>query len=341
MSRVVNISNDKEQIESEIKKNTPAMSIKQARAIASGYISEINRSKKYNEDNFPAREALYELIRDVLEQERLVGSPDDFHNLVASLGGGGFDELACEVLDSGLARFPLNVDLLADYLIYGIDSENIDACKKHYETLSSIPMQDWTWRCFSFQIAFLRRLKDFSANIDERNEYDKRIAAISKAYKKYLPNDEGGYRESAKLHSNNPIKELQLLNETLANEMVGACPSCAFRCADILFEQKKYHEALEAIKRSQEDSINQKQGGIDDYALYFLSGLCKTAIMFAEKDVYSEEEVLNIYMDFNIALIGITGDYCDTVRKRVQIIEQKTGIRVPEECEKILELIGY
>ncbi len=329
-----------EMISTEHKK-TVSLSVKQARIIAQGHIADIKRSQKYHEDNASARGALEDLVQDLIGQDRQIGSPDDFHNFAVALAGSDHDALACLVLDTGLRCFPLNTDLLSDFLIYGIDCERMSDCKKHFETLLSVPKSDWTWRGFSFSIAYLTRLQDFAITIEERNSYKKQISQLAKDYKKYFPHEEGGYRESAKIHSKNPEKELQLLNEALSNDYVGACPACALRSADILFEQKKYAEALMAINRSLEDANNQTQGGVNEFYLYFLSGLCKLALSMNGKLELSEDSIIDVYADFNTALVGLSGEYCETIRKKVQILEQRTSIRVPDNFEKLLDLIGY
>ena len=67
-----------------------------------------------------------------------------------------------------------------------------------------------------------------------------------------------------------PEAMLKLLNDALSNELIGSCPTCAFEKAEILFKQKKYKEAREAINRSLDDSINQTQGGVKENYLLFL-----------------------------------------------------------------------
>ncbi|MFR8088653.1 MAG: hypothetical protein ACLU6B_09155 [Lachnospirales bacterium] len=321
-------------------KSEKLLSIKQARSVAVGYISELRLSEQYHEDQPQMREALFELVERICQQERQVGNPDDFHNFAVLLGGAGYDSLACDILEKGLSLFPSDVDLLADYLIYGIDCERLEPCKKYYDMLQKLPQSEWTWRGFAFSIVYLRRLQSILPPSEEREICKKKISEIARAYKKNLPQEEGAYREYARLYDRNPDKELSLLQEALDNGQIGACPSCAFRCADLLFVQKQYQNALAAINRSLEDAVNQKQGGINEFYLYFLSALCKLGILL-RKNEYSEEDILEIYSDFNIALIGVSSEYIDTIRTRVRILEQKTGIHVSDQYERLQEVIGY
>ena len=316
------------------------ISVNQARITAQGYISEIKRSQKYQEHDIPAQKALESLIQEWAAQPRQNGSPDDFHNFSVLLASGSFWELSCTVLDIGLKRYPFNTDLLGDYLIYGIACERLEECRKHFQALQSIPMSDWTWRGFAFSIIYLNRLKDVTAPSEERNALNKQITHLAKSYKKHLPFTEGGYREVAKLYSKSPEKELQLLNEALSNKALGSCPTCALQAAEILFSQKRYQEALDAIQRSMLDANSQKQGGINESYLFFLSGLCKIALLTSGAMEICEQTVLDIYSDFNTALVDLASDHREKILKKVQTLEQLTFIKVTDEYEKLMELIG-
>lgn len=319
----------------------PNLSVRDVRDIARGYVNEIRRSAQYHEDNPEARLALEDLVEELLARPRLKGSPEDFHNLAVMLGSSEYEDLACEVLDRALQRYPLNVHLLADFLIYGIDCERQADCGRYMAVLESLPKSDWTWRGFAFGIAYLTRMQDMAASAEERGYYKEKAAQLAQEYRQYLPGEEGGYRETAKLHANDPSKELMILQEAMDSPKVGACPSCAFRCADILFEQKKYVEALDAVNRSIADCATQKQGGINEFYLYFLRGLCKLAIGTSDNTPVGEEAVLDIYADFNIALIGVTGNYVDTIRNKTRILEQQTGVHVPDLYERLVSLVEY
>lgn len=339
MPKVVNIENSSSTEITAEKKSKAIISIKQAHSIALGYISEIKRAEKYNEDNLVARDALAELVETILSQEKQSGSPDDYHNFSVALGRVD-DNLACEIISLGRARFPMNVDLLADYLIYGMDCDRLDECKNCFDTLNNIPQNDWTWRCFQFEIAYMYRLLDLTQSSEERSLLKKNISQVARSYKKHLPFEEGGYREYAKTYASNREKELKELNEVLSSDSI-ACPSCAFRTADLLFNQKQYRAALEAINRSLEDAINQKQGGIDEYQLHFMAALCKIAIHLNEHIAFIKDEVFEIYSDFDISLKGLGSEYRETVKTRAHFLEGKTGIHIPDHFEELKDLIGY
>lgn len=319
------------------------LSIKEAANICQGYIAELKRSGQYNEDNPIAREALFDTVREVLAQKTQVGNPTNFHNFAVLLGGNGFDNLACDVLDCALLRFPMNADLLADYLIYGIDCERWEQCAAHFATLESIEQSEWTWRCFSFGISYLNKLRDSLAKTaEERNFYKKRASELARAYKKYLPYEEGGYRETAKLLEKKPDAKLKTLDEALSNALLGSCPTCALEKAELLFKQKKYGEALTAIDRSLEDSYNQTQGGVKESYLRFLRGLCNYAILLqgirAGASV-DEQAVLEVYMDFNKALRESDETHREKIKIRTQDLVEDTKIQVPDDMERLLDLV--
>lgn len=338
----INVPNEDE-IKEEKNKGTAMLSVKQASIICQGYIVEINRAERYNEDNIVARESLFETVQELISQKTQIGNSDQFHNFSATLGGNGFDSLACDVLDIGLERFPMNVDLLADYLIYGIDCERLDKCAVYFNTLESIEKSEWTWRCFAFGIVYFNLLRNSIAKtIEERNQYKKKVAELARAYKKYLPYEEGGYRECAKLMEKKPQVKLKLLNDALNNELVGSCPACAFEKAEILFQQKKYEEARDAINRSLEDSINQTQGGVKENYLLFLRGLCEYALMLQcirNGESLPEDNVIGIYADFNKALRDLDESHQAKIKIRTQDLVEDTKIQVPNDMDRLLNLI--
>lgn len=340
MPKVVTIENSSTPEPEKAKKSTAILTIKQAHSIALGYISELKRAEKYNEDNESAREALAELVQTILGQDRQSGGPDDFHNFSVALGRVD-DNLACEIIALGRTRFPMNVDLLADFLIYGKDCDRMDECSECFKLLNTIPQRDWTWRCFQFEIAYLKRLLDFVQTVEERNALKKNISQIARAYKKFLPYEEGGYRAYAETYAGNNEKELKELNEALSSNSI-ACPACAFKAADLLFNQRQYRPALEAIKRSLEDAVSQKQGGIDEGQLNFMAGLCKILIHINEHTKYTEEEVIEIYSDFDLALIkGLGSEYRESVRTRTADLQHETQVFVPDHFEDLKDLVGY
>ena len=157
-----------------------------------------------------------------------------------------------------------------------------------------------------------------------------------------FPYEEGGYRESAKLMVKKPETMLKLLNDALSNELIGSCPTCAFEKAEILFKQKKYEEAREAIDRSLDDSVNQTQGGVKENYLLFLRGLCDYALLL--RNIRSghpidEEFVIGIYVNFNKALRELDENYRIKVKMRTQDLVEDTKVQVPDDMERLLELI--
>ncbi|MBR5539520.1 MAG: hypothetical protein IKU61_06440 [Clostridia bacterium] len=341
MARKVIISNRQDGEQSSSYNGESDMSVKQAHIVAEGYVKEVQRARKYNEDASYELGEIEKLVKNITDQEFPAGEPMAFHNFSVTLATIELYKLACDVLDKGLAIFPMSVDLLADYLIYGIDCGRYSECEKRYETLCMIDKSEWTWRAFSFSIAYIKRLRERTADAATRAEYKNTVETLAKEYKENLPYREDGYRQYAELFSADPDRELSLLCEVLENEKIGACPASAFRYADILFEQKKYYQALLAVKRSREDAKAQMQGGINEHYLSFLSALCKIAIAEGEGRKLNADEVNDIYSDFEIALYGLTGDFRKTVRTRVQFLQKETKVQVGDEYENILELLGY
>lgn len=322
---------------------TTLLSVRQAAIICQNYIDEINRERDYNEDFPAAREALSETVQQLVRQNRQIGNADTFHNFVVELAANGFSDLACDVLDCALEIFPANVDLLADYLLYGIQCQRLDQCETHFTTLRLIEQSEWTWRCFEFSIAYVNHLKDnIAATSKEKLSYKKQVSELARAYKKHLPYEEGGYCETAKLLVKKPDAMLKELNDALSNKMIGACPACAIEKANLLFKQKNYEEALTAIDRSLEDSVTQTQGGIKESYILFLRGLCKFALLLPNiqnHDNVNSEAVLEIYADFNRALYRLDEGYAVRLKDRTQSLIDSTSVQVPDEMERLLNLL--
>lgn len=68
-----------------------------------------------------------------LDMETFIGDIDDFHNVAVTFAKIDLYDMACLYLEKGLELFPYSVDLLADYIIYGLSCGNIEKCSKYYD----------------------------------------------------------------------------------------------------------------------------------------------------------------------------------------------------------------
>jgi len=321
----------------ESKSYKMVLPVNKAKSKAQTFLSYI-----YEGDDEDSRSELYELIENFLSQEEQSGDADDFHNFAAELARKDEYTLACQVLECGLTMFPKSVDLLSDYLRYGISCNKIEECKKAYKTLVKIPRRRWTWRGFAFSVDYLQYLIERSDSDKVIDAKEKEILAIVADFRKYFPYSEESYRTEADVYKdlNMHDEELSTLQAGLDNVLVA--PQCALRCADIMFERGRYEEAAKAIERCISDAT-QTQTSVNEGYSYYLSALCKIAIAQKNGLAMSANEVEEIYSDFNIALDKFRtahNSYSDVIRTKTNTLINKTGIEVDPKYELLCECLA-
>ena len=296
----------------------------------------------YSMDDDAAREDLYDLIDQFLAQDQQSGDADDFHNFAVELARKDEYVLACKVVDCGLKLFPKNVDLLADYLQYGVNCNKIEECKKVYKTLIKIPKRRWTWRGFAFLVDYLQFLIDRSDSDKEIDAKEKEMIEVASDFRSRFPYSEESYRvEASVYHILDPEKETNILKKALDN--VKVAPKCALRYADIMFERGFYEEAAEAIGRGISDAT-QTQSSVNEGYIYYLSALCKIAVIQKKnKDfIITKEEAEDIYSDFNIALSkfqGTKNSYTDVIITKTNTIVNKSGETVDPKFDLLYDSV--
>lgn len=272
-------------------------------------------------------EAIYELIEEVLSQEKVVGSIDDFHNLAVDFSRRDDYETACNILDKGLKLFPRAVDLLADYLQNGINCDRRKLCEEYFDILMKIPMIRWTWRGFSFGIEYMKSLADTIETEGELIEWKQKMLNLADNYYRYFPDNEDTFLVKADIYRyfNDREKECQILQEAL--KKIQICPKCSLRLADIFFEKGEYKQALEYIEKCKYGAV-QTQEKINQGYMYYLSGLCKAAEVY-QFSLYNDiEKIRDIYSDFDIAekLKMSFSTYKKVMERQIYILESKSGI---------------
>lgn len=299
----------------------------------------------YRDEDDDARKDLYDLMEQFFSQKQQSGDADDFHNFAVDLARRDEYALACDVLDCGLNLFPKNVDLLADYLQYGVSCNKLEECKKIYKTLIKIPRRRWTWRGFAFLVDYLQFLVDRSDSEKDIDSKEKEMLSIVEDFRKIKPYSEEAYRTEADVYRrlNMHDKEAETLKTAL--DTIKVAPKCALRYADLLFERGLYDEASDAIQRAISDAT-QTQTSVNEGYIYYLSGLCKIAKSQQNNSEFSldENSVKGIYSDFNIALTkfqGADNSFVDVIRTKTITIINKTGIDVDPQFERLCERVAY
>lgn len=337
MSKDVSMD-ETERIVEERKNEIP---VSKVNSIAQGYLRKIERIA--DEDDEEARHALYELVDEMKSMACCLGDANDIHNFAVSLARCNEYKLACDVLDFGLKSFPNNIDLLADYLQYGMKCNMQTECKKIYRNLLKVPKRRWTWRGFAFQLDYLRSLVQYCDSEKELSSLEEQMISGIEEFKKFFPfHEEAFYAEAAIYNIINCMEKEEVALKN-AMENLKVCPKCALRYADMMFERGEYEEAKKAVERGISDAT-RTQTSVNEGYLYYLSALCIIADASKDKKELSEEVVKEIYSDFNIALkeFGHKSNYEDVIKTKTNMLINKTKIAVDEEEFDLLsELIMY
>ncbi len=316
-----------------------SLPIKKINSISMGLLSRLEQFG--DEDDSEAREKLHLIVRDLQAQDRAIGNADDFHNYVTELVRRDEYDLACDVLEVGIKAFPYNVDLIADYIKYGINCQRVDRVRNLQKVLLKIPKKRWTWRGFSFYVDYLQYLLEqpFSEKTMEKTEQE--MVDIIKEYKKYYPYSEEPYITEAEIHKNASEPDLEEDVLKMALDTVKVAPKCSLRYADILFDRGRFDEAKPIIERAKKDST-KTQASVSDGYIYYLSALCTIALKCQSEREYTTEEVESIYNDFNLALKDFNRNqsFVKVIKSKTNMLVSKTNVHVDsEKYENLYNLI--
>ena len=316
--------------EKKIKPNIPVSKLS---AMAKGYLRYINEQD--DEDDEQARQDLYNLMERFTNQTEQSGDANDFHNFSVALAVKDEYALACDVLECGLKLHPKDVDLLADYIEYGLNCGRVEEVKNSYKILISTPRTIWTWRAFAFSIGYL---KNNILRSDSQQEIDlifKNIQDMLSDFRKYHSSSEEPYRVEAEIYQsiNKNKEEKEVLKSALDNLKVA--PKCALRYAYLLFEDGEYEEATAAIKRCIGDSTGI-QSSVNEGYMYYIYALSILADYQKGGITMDKDTVIQIYSNFNIALFDLrNSNYSGVIRTKTNMLINTTGIEIPAEFENL------
>lgn len=332
------VTNTEEIVSANNEKKTKAnIPVSKISAIAKGYLRYINEQD--DEDDEQARQDLYNLMERFANQTEQSGDANDFHNFSVALAVKDEYALACDVLEYGLKLHPKNVDLLADYLQYGVNCGRIEEVKNTYKVLNKIPRMRWTWRAFAFSVSYLRNIIERSDSQKEIDSKIKDIQGLLVDFRKYHSYSEETYRVEAETYQCINMKEEEVSALKSALDNLKVAPKCALRYADILFERGQYEEATIAIKRCIGDSTGT-QSSVNEGYMYYLYALSILAD-HQKRDVKMDEDtVIQIYSNFNVALSDLSNsNYSGVIRTKTNTLINTTGIEIPIEYEKLRDCV--
>lgn len=248
-----------------------------------------------------------EIFRKSTEGRTLYGTAGDFHNLAVRLSKEKqLYNLACEVLEKGLEmpQYSRDVDLLADYIFYGIKCGKEKQCAYYYSVLCTIPKKRWKWRAFSFSIDYLLQVAE---RIESNEDLDIAVNDMHELANEYIHNfplDEGGYIVKADIYDF--VNQQDEMEDILVKGLeLPRAPKCSLRLADIAFEKGKYSEARKYLKHAKVTGIGTESHISINY-VYYLDLMCMICDLTPQE--VSPEAVHALYKQYAEAKTIMDGD---------------------------------
>lgn len=283
-----------------------------------------------------SRLQVYEIL-DTFMQLKQNGNSSDFHNYAVTFARINDYDAACDIIRSGLKRFPYNIDLLADFLEYApmsSDENCYQECESYFQTIKNIDLCSWTWRGFNFTIDYL--LSKIDQNINEKATIKKDLDVISKKYIELFPMDERAYYSLYLIEQKfGSINNKVCLMNAVEHPIRAA--HCALRLAEIFFDEKDYSQSLTYLNRAINDSID-RNGSLKLVNIYLLRFIIKVSVFMNRQELVDntlsntkdddlEKEIRDIYCDYRIAKsLGIEPSKKDSFNQYVKLLELASGI---------------
>ena len=280
---------------------------------------------------------------EIIQNKMLSGTASDFHNLAVELSRKNLYELACRVLEIGLSPYANDVDLLADFLVYGIKCGKETECEKYFNLLSQIPKRRWKWRAFDFSVDYLQQKAESILDDAELDNAITFMLEITKAYRYYFPNSEGSYVVESQIHRfvNKFDEEERVLKEAV--KKVKHAPRSNLRLADNAFERGEYELSRSYIKAVKLTGIG-KQSNVNLCYVYYLDTMC--LIMILQSKQVTPSEINELYSLFAEAEMLMNSEdsleFLKVIEQQIHLFEKRTGYRYDSTMyEGNKELINY
>lgn len=169
----------------------------------------------------------------------------------------------------------------------------------------------------------------------------KELTTAAQSYRKKHPNDENGYQMEAFVYKQFGMldKQKEILQQAIEQPI--AAPRCAVMLADIEFREQNYDQSLMNFKKAIAESSKMKTAVHDGY-LHVMTALCKIASAKQKSVSLKQEDVLDIYGDFDIALSyadTLKANYKDILAKNTTYLLNKYGVPVPEKNELLSKFV--
>lgn len=272
-------------------------------------------------------------------QDLFEGSMVDFHNLSVNLAREGDYFNACRILDKGLTRYAYSVDLLADFLNYGMNCGLEQRCQEIYDRLFSIK-DLWNWRAYQFSIDYLKESQKNRPLVD-LNE----LRELVDEFVEKEPDVEESYLEKAEfLRDMGTEDERDSFVSVLEFATSDACPlkrtpKCDLTLADYFYDKGgDLNKALTLIERCKRNSVEVQLSVNRDY-VYLLSALCRISLFYdsldsdigkkVSEDSEQWQQVMKVFDDFHIAASGEMDSRVRKCKNIIRAFEKETSVPYP------------
>jgi len=301
-------------------------------------IEELYRQALAEEEAIEEYCKIYDLFDLLIQQSMFIGDSDDYHNLAVVCAKQDDFDAACRFLEVGLKKYPYCIDLLADYLNYGMQCDKEEICNEMYEKLIS-RKADWNWRAYRFAIDYLINLSDM-----DRVNRDEEIYSLIIEFQNKLPDDEDAYliqaeflskkSENGKKGNNSEPTFVSILTYVTSDESpVRRTPKCDLKLADYYYNNgSNIEKAIQLLERCKKDSV-EAQPSVNRSYVYLLSALCKMTLSYSNRIDDSWEEIetlaMDVYKDYHIASLNKADTRVYNCRSLIESFVRETGISYP------------
>lgn len=298
-----------------------------------GLLNDLYREANLSEDAIDEYYKLFELIDVVFESTVFIGDNNDYHNIAVTCAKNEDYDVACRFLEYGLNHFPFDVDLLADYLKYGMKCDRVQECKKVFTNLLT-RKSNWNWRAYKFSIDYLMDLTNIDS-VDRKNE----IIMLIKDFQKDLP-EEDAYLAEAEFNQKFVTNEqsgstfVSVLEHITSNDsIIKRTPKCDLKLADYYYNiGNNTQKALLLLECCKKNSV-EIQRSVNRAYVYLLSSLCKMTQYYEMKKTADNEELENlandIYLDYHVAAIDINDSRVRDCKHLIESFIRETSFPYP------------
>jgi len=289
---------------------------------------------EYEQDPRKKMRNLAKLITD--ESLTVFSDSNDYHNLAVDYARQDLFDCAIWILKRGLKKYPLAPDLLADTILYGKESGQLEECENALSSLLLVDKESWGWRAYSFTIDYYLDKINRLPKGPDRNKLKEEIHKLADEFIEYSQRDpdavDRAYCKKAEV-----LKEIGGEGDQEKYLMEGynkypSAPQCSLRLADMMFERGEYSKVLDYLQKCKY-AINNPQPDINPAYVYLLYAMSKTSkLMIDTPDGNYDEkqfEIAGIYKDFHTAIksFSINQTYENAARRTIRMLEIQTGIR--------------